>query len=90
MVSLWRAGSYVWILCIKFDVVRNVLTLNVFHFLCQVNNQVRLSNDLSEGEIRATRNRRGRVQMCLHELLDVHFDEVSTDNHVKVKRITLP
>lgn len=70
--------------------MRNGFTLNVFHFWCQVNNEVRLSSDLSEGEIKATKNRRGRVQMCLLEEFGVHFDEVSTDNRVKVKRITLP
>ncbi|XP_068516563.1 cytosolic phospholipase A2 gamma-like [Anas acuta] len=48
----------------------------------EVNNEVRLSSDLSEGEIRATRNRRGRVQMCLHELLDVHFEENNVPNIV--------
>lgn len=48
----------------------------------EVNNEVRLSSDLSEGEIKATRNRRGRVQMCLHELLDVHFDENNVPNIV--------
>lgn len=90
MVSLWRAGSYVWIPYINFYVVRNGFTLNVFHFLCQNDNEVRVSSDLSEGEIKAIQKRRERVKTCLHELLDVHFDEVITDNHVKVKRITLP
>ncbi|KAM9174662.1 cytosolic phospholipase A2 gamma [Mergus octosetaceus] len=48
----------------------------------QVNNEVRLSRELSEGEIKATKNRRGRVQMCLLEEFGVHFDENNVPNIV--------
>ncbi|XP_032058432.1 cytosolic phospholipase A2 gamma [Aythya fuligula] len=45
-------------------------------------NEVRVSSDLSEGEIKATQNRRERVKTCLHELLDVHFEEDNVPNIV--------
>ncbi|XP_071884747.1 cytosolic phospholipase A2 gamma-like [Anas platyrhynchos] len=45
-------------------------------------NEVRVSSDLSEGEIKAIQKRRERVKTCLHELLDVHFDEDKVPNIV--------
>ncbi|XP_068517230.1 cytosolic phospholipase A2 gamma-like [Anas acuta] len=45
-------------------------------------NEVRVSSDLSEGEIKAIQNRRERVKTCLHELLDVHFEEEKVPNIV--------
>uniref|UniRef100_A0A8B9UM38 PLA2c domain-containing protein n=1 Tax=Anas zonorhyncha TaxID=75864 RepID=A0A8B9UM38_9AVES len=36
----------------------------------QNDNEVRVSSDLSEGEIKAIQKRRERVKTCLHELLD--------------------
>lgn len=48
----------------------------------KVNNEVRVSSDLSEGEIKATQKRRGRVQTCLLEELGVHCEENNVPNIV--------
>lgn len=66
--------------------VRNILTLNVFHFVCQDEAPwVRQSHELSEGEIKATRKRREKVLMCL-ETLGIRCEQVSTDSPSKERR----
>lgn len=60
----------------------------MFHFVCQDDNEVRLSHDLSEGEINATKKRREKVQMCLKNL-EISCGQVSTDSPNKERRITL-
>ena len=80
--------SSVWIPYIDFLAVRNILTLNVFHFACQDSDEVRLSHDLSQGEIKATQNRREKVLTCLKKL-GIHCDQVSTDSPIKERRIRL-
>lgn len=59
-----------------------------FPFVCQDDSEVRLSDSLSEGEIKATQKRREKVLMCLKNL-GIHCDKVSTDSPIKERRITV-